>query len=60
MKFGRTDRNFGVLEHKVYPPEPGVTKRLAQHSSAIDLEDCGKPGSSFLWIGDDFHLNRGK
>lgn len=53
-----TDRGFELVTHDVYPPrEEGgksVTKRLVQQSSAAKYM---QPGSSYLWIGDDFHLN---
>ena len=49
---------FVVLEHDVYPP--GGVARLAQESSAIGDADGSmyKPGTSFLWIGAEHHLNR--
>ena len=58
MKSTKTERGFIVIEHITYPKE--MTKRLIQESSAIgDYEDSfSHPGSSFLWIDENFHLNR--
>lgn len=59
MKIETTQRGFETINHKCNledkPPE-----RLVQQSSAIgDYEDAfDRPGSSFLWIGDNHHLNR--
>jgi hypothetical protein len=60
MKIKIPDRGFSILEHKTYGNHPSLTARLAQQSSAIgDYKDSlNNPGSSFLWIGDHFHLNR--
>lgn len=55
-----TERGFELVTHEIYPPmndgdgKP-ITKRLVQQSSAAIYM---QPGSSYLWIGDDFHLNR--
>ena len=53
-----TNRNFRLVEHQTYPESK--IERLIQESSAIgDYKDAlNNPGSSFLWIGKDFHLNR--
>ena len=61
MELVETDRGFFVVIHDVYPPDPRISPgRVVQESSAIgdyeDSFDC--PGSSFLWVGNDFHLNR--
>lgn len=60
MKAEKTDRGFVVVVHEKYQNEPGKMTRLIQESSAIgDYEnsfDC--PGSSYLWVGQDHHLNR--
>jgi hypothetical protein len=58
MEVGTTDRGFGVVWHPNYPD--GQTARLLQESSAVgDYADAIKnPGSSALWVGGDFHLNR--
>jgi hypothetical protein len=59
MKIVRSDRGFFFLMHPTYLP-PHDEGRLASESSAIgDYDDSmDNPGSSFLWIGDDHHLNR--
>lgn len=59
MKLTTTDRGFNLIEHPHHPPN-GTSIRLVQESSAIgDYDDAmDKPGSSFLWIGADHHLNR--
>src|SRR5690348_18496440 len=59
MKVEKSERGFEYLMHKGYP-DPDLT-RLASESSAIntDYEDgMDIPGSSFLWIGANHHLNR--
>lgn len=60
MILARTNRGFEIVLHAKYPPEPGDPIRLVQASSAIgDYEDSLEhPGSSFLWVGQDHHLNR--
>jgi hypothetical protein len=61
MKAVKSDRGFEVLEHDGYPVEGKKgPQRLAQQSSAIgDYDDSfDRPGSSFLWIGENHHLNR--
>lgn len=54
-----TNRGFRIIQHPTRANEPEMT-RLIQESSAIgDYEDSwDNPGSSYLWIGDDHHLNR--
>ena len=58
MKRTKTDRGFIVFTEHDYPN--GNERRLLQESSAIgDYDDAlDNSGSSFLWIGDHFHLNR--
>ncbi len=60
MKARKTGRGFVVVEHPTYGNEPILDARLIQESSAIgDYKNSyGKPGSSFLWVGEDHHLNR--
>lgn len=66
MKASKTERGFICVEHEVYPPTSGgvprdpKAKQLIQESSAVgDYEDSfDKPGSSYLWVGEDHHLNR--
>ena len=59
MKIIINDRGFQYLHHPSHwhPHEESV---IALQSSAIgDYEDSiDRPGSSFLWIGDDHRLNR--
>lgn len=59
MKTETTERGFRCLMHPEYLT-PNEELRLAQESSAIgNYEDAmGKPGSSYLWIGSKFHLDR--
>ncbi len=60
MKTEKTDRGFVVVTHEKYQNKPGEMTRLIQESSAIDdyenSFEC--PGSSYLWVGQDHHLNR--
>ena len=62
MKLRTTDRGFEILEHDVYTSQttPPEVSRVAQQSSAIGgyPDSFDKPGSSFLWIGENHHLNR--
>ncbi len=60
MKAKKTERGFVIVEHEKYQNTPGEMKRLIQESSAIgDYEKSfNNPGSSYLWIGQDHHLNR--
>jgi len=58
MEARKTDRGFIVIEHPAYPN--GNIEKLVQESSAIgeDKDSLENPGSSFLFVGRDFHLNR--
>lgn len=58
MKAEKTDRGFVVVTHEKY--QNSEMTRLIQESSAIgDYEESfDLPGSSYLWIGQDHHLNR--
>ena len=60
MKAYTTDRGFVRVDHKKYQNTPNENTRIVQESSAIgDYDDSfSVPGSSFLWIGQDHHLNR--
>lgn len=55
-----THRGFIVVMHEKYPNNHGEQTRLIQESSAIgDYDDSfDRPGSSYLWVGQDHHLNR--
>ena len=59
MRVKTTERGFPTIVHPKYASDEGET-RLVQQSSAIgDYADSfDKPGSSYLWLGDDHHLNR--
>ncbi len=60
MKAEKTERGFIVVTHEKYQNKHGEMTRLIQESSAIgDYEDSfDRPGSSYLWVGQDHHLNR--
>lgn len=51
---------FVVVTHPKYINKLVVASRLIQESSAVgEYEDSfGNPGSSYLWVGQDHHLNR--
>lgn len=57
MHIVKSERGFEFLQHPEYVP-PWADKRLASQSSAVGDYDDARPGTSFLWIGDDHHLNR--
>lgn len=58
MKLIMTNRGFEVVEMVEASEER--TSRLVQQSSVIgDYSDSeNRPGSSYLWVGADHHLNR--
>jgi hypothetical protein len=60
MKTEKTERGFVVVMHEKYQNKQGEMTRLIQESSAIgDYEESfDRPGSSYLWVGQDHHLNR--
>ena len=68
MKVERSNRGFPALHHPVYIPNPGPLPqpgdgdtRIVSQSSAIDFDAPGgleEPGSSYLWVGRHWHLNR--
>jgi len=60
MRIIETDRRFRILFHKKYASFPVEITRLLQESSAVgDYDDSMKRGgSSYLWVGQDHHLNR--
>ena len=62
MEVVNSDRGFEFLLHPAYLPQnrKKVGDRLASQSSAVgDYDDSlDRPGSSFLWVGDNHHLNR--
>lgn len=60
MRVARSERGFEQLLHEAYASKPSREDRLAQASSIIgNYEDSmDRPGTSALWIGTEFHLNR--
>lgn len=62
MRIRKTERGLVVIEEETYLGTPGVYRRLIQESSIIgDHEDSHDiPGSSYLWVGRDHHLDRGQ
>lgn len=60
MKAECTGRGFVVVTHEKYQNTPGEMTRLIQESSAVGDYDnsMDNPGSSFLWVGEDHHLDR--
>lgn len=59
MELKKTGRGFGLVTHEDYPD--GGDSRLIQESSAISpIYDNAMdlPGSSYLWVGENHHLNR--
>ena len=60
MHIEKSDRGFAFVMEEKYQNERGEFTRLISESSAIgDYEDAlDRPGSSFLWVGEDHHLNR--
>jgi hypothetical protein len=61
MQLIMTDRGFEVVQHPTNL-DPNTSTRLVQQSSQIgDYPDsAGSPGTSYLWVGKDHHLNRGE
>lgn len=59
MQVKATSRGFRFIEHPMYPPD-GSSGAVVRESSAIgDYHDSfNSPGSSYLWVGDNHHLNR--
>jgi len=59
MKMVTNVRGFRIIFHEKYP-KSGKYARLIQESSTVgNYEDAlDYPGGSFLWIGENHHLNR--
>jgi hypothetical protein len=57
MRTIQTERGFIMVECRT---NSGDYRRLVQESSAIGPYDdaIDNPGSSYLWVGEDHHLNR--
>lgn len=61
MKKDTTARGFQVVAHDGYDTdESRGLRRLVGESSAIGVyeDSLDRPGSSYLWVGRDHHLNR--
>lgn len=60
MKVTKSDRGFQFLKHPTYIKDAGKDDRIVSQSSAIGPYDdaMDRPGSSFLWFGENHHLNR--
>lgn len=60
MEQTRSDRGFQYIMETGYPPQPDWAPRVVCQSSAIGNypDSFDKPGSSYLWIGENHHLNR--
>jgi len=60
MKTIKTPRGFIRIAHPIYTAKEGTEGILIQESSAVgDYEDAiSNPGSSYLWVDGDYHLNR--
>jgi len=58
----RTARGFTVIAHKKFPNEKedySMTRLIQESSLMLNDDDPDEvPGSGFLWIGRDHHLNR--
>lgn len=56
MKIDTTLRSFETIEFPVYVQN---TRLVAQSSAIGPYKDAmDKPGSSYLWFGDNHHLSR--
>jgi hypothetical protein len=54
----RIFQRISLPRHGMHPPS-GMPKRLVGQSSGINSNyPDAKPGNCYLWIGDDFELNR--
>jgi len=59
MNITTSSRGFRFLEHSGYLP-PHHDGRVVSESSAIGdyADSLQNPGSSYLWFGEQHHLNR--
>ena len=59
MKATKTSKGFVIVKHPIYTHDL-INTRLVQESSAVgDYKDSSeRPGSSYLWVGVDHHLDR--
>ena len=60
MRIKVSDRGFRFLMAEKYQNMPGEFTKLLSESSAVGEYDDSfeNPGSSYLWVGQDHHLNR--
>ncbi len=60
MKCIKTNRGFRKIIHEKYQKKPCEMTDILGESSAVGeyADSFEKPGSSFLWVGEDHHLNR--
>jgi hypothetical protein len=59
MRTELSARGFGFVIHPTYTNEPKETRLVSESSAIGDYEDSmGSPGSSYLWVGVDHHLDR--
>lgn len=59
MRHTTSNRGFGFILHPTRDNEPKETRLISESSAVGDYEDSfDKPGSSYLWVGADHHLNR--
>jgi len=58
MKVTKNSRGFEHLEHRPHDASLGASQRLVQASSASGDDHLDRPGTSFLWLGQDHHLSR--
>lgn len=59
MNVIKTGRGFEVIAIPTYANEPVDARLLGQSSAIGDYENSmDQPGSSFLWFGNQHHLNR--
>lgn len=61
MQIEKNDRGFKSITHPIYADDEGNVSRIITESSAINfhyVDGLDIPGSSYLWFGEDHHLNR--
>ncbi len=59
MEASKSNRGFVFVMHPAYTPEHDPARLISESSAVGDYDDSfDNPGSSYLWIGDNHHLNR--
>lgn len=59
MRLEKSDRGFMLLLHETYAEKSEEARLISESSAVGDYEDSyDKPGSSYLWVGNNHHLNR--